>query len=182
MKLAAFMVMSVMDAYWYSGAFYTPPIKTNLYVGKRVVSTTSNRINVCLNKDPRVLLNLKERYPDSILLEGKIQDTIFNPATFDNVFLDFPLMLSPYKNEICAQALRILRPGGKVLFRDYHDSHPYLRELSELSDSQLKKIHKDLFSHHKLLRQLGMTSKRLFQFPYVHYIYERVPSKSLVSR
>ena len=181
MKLAAFMVMSVMDAYWYSGTFYTPPIKTNLYVGKRFVSARPNRINVCLNRDPEVLLNLKERFPDSILLEGKIQDTIFNPATFDNVFLDFPLMLSPYKEEICAQTLRILRPGGKILFRDYHDSHPYLRELSELSDSQLKKIHKDLFNHHKLLRHSGMISKRLFQSPYVHYIYERAPSRELVA-
>lgn len=65
---------------------------------------------------PAMVAEARRRYPDAEFLEGDAEALAFTDASFDAVICPFGLVHLPEPTKGMAEALRVLRPGGRYAF------------------------------------------------------------------
>ena len=58
----------------------------------------------------------KEAFPDISFVQGDAQNLQFEQASFDRVLINFGLLHVSHPDKACAEACRVLKPGGKFGF------------------------------------------------------------------
>jgi ubiquinone/menaquinone biosynthesis C-methylase UbiE len=58
----------------------------------------------------------KEMFPDVSFLQGDAQDLPFEASNFDRVLINFGLLHVSHPEKACAEACRVLKPGGRFGF------------------------------------------------------------------
>jgi ubiquinone/menaquinone biosynthesis C-methylase UbiE len=106
---------------------------------------------------PIQLSNLDSKLPPDprvALLHGDASSLAFEDASYDQVLLFFLLHEQPedVRRETLAEAMRVVRPGGKVVIVDYHRPSRWhvLRPLMRLVFRTLEPFAMDLWNHEVL--------------------------------
>lgn len=97
---------------------------------------------------------------DLTLRQGNAADLPFPPATFDSVVATFALCCIPDDRAAIAEALRVLRPGGRLVLADHvASSSAPLRWVQRAADLVSVPLHGEHFARRPLhlLQELDVT-------------------------
>jgi ubiquinone/menaquinone biosynthesis C-methylase UbiE len=75
----------------------------------------------------------QKKFPDIEFREGDAQNLPFPDATFDRVLANFALLHLPDPERACAEAFRVLKPGGKFGFTVWAppEENPYAKMIDD---------------------------------------------------
>lgn len=135
------------EPFWMRSQGFLLDTKYALIVGIGDGVCLDNNYNDCqiigLDINPKIYNMAKTKFPEKTIILGNIEESIFNPNSFDHIFLRIPVLHLKKKKKTIEQLYRILKKNGKLCVIDYDDYHPYRLELNSIPYGMKHKIEKD---------------------------------------
>jgi len=134
--------MQYKEPFWMQTEGFMLGTRNTLVVGcKQPIRFKADGLCVVMDNDQeQMMLWRKMNDPHHLCLQNDIENPIFNPSTFDHIFLRIPLMDLKRKEPVISQLVRIVKPNGNLYIIDYDETHPYKHELNNIPWSHRAKL------------------------------------------